>query len=58
MPLVIFQNCLKFHSPNSLWNYVKQFQNITRGIYSKINIITNHAITYTNTMHAKITKKV
>ena len=21
-PLLIFQNCLKFHSPNSSWNYV------------------------------------
>ena len=30
----IFQNCLKFHSPNGSWNYV-QFWNITRGIYAK-----------------------
>ena len=27
--------CLKFHSSNGSWNYVKQFGNITRGIYAK-----------------------
>ena len=32
---MIFQNCLKFHSPNGSWNYVQQFRNITRGIYDK-----------------------
>ena len=34
---MIFQNCLKFHSPNGLWNYVWQFWNkiIIRGIYVK-----------------------
>ena len=32
---MIFQNCLKFHSPNSSWNYLQQFWNITRGIYAK-----------------------
>ena len=32
---MIFQNCLKFHSPNGSWNYVKQFRNITNGIYVK-----------------------
>ena len=32
---MIFQNCLKFHSPNGSWNYVKQFRNITHGIYVK-----------------------
>ena len=31
----MFQNCLKFHSPNGSWNYVQQFRNITRGIYAK-----------------------
>ena len=35
MPLVIFQNCLKFHLPNGSWKYVEQFRNITRGIYAK-----------------------
>ena len=30
---MIFQNCLKFHSPNGSWNYV-QFWNITHGIYA------------------------
>ena len=29
------ENCPKFHSPNGSWNYVKQFWNITRGIYVK-----------------------
>ena len=32
---MIFQNCLKFHSPNGLWNYVWQFRTITRAIYAK-----------------------
>ena len=32
---MIFQNCLKFHSPNGSWNYVKQFRNIARCIYAK-----------------------
>ena len=31
---MIFQNCSKFHSPNGLWNFVKQFWNITCGIYA------------------------
>ena len=32
IPLVIFQNCLKFHSPSGSWNYIQQFWNITCGI--------------------------
>ena len=32
---MILRNCLKFHSPNSSWNYVYQFQNINHGIYAK-----------------------
>ena len=32
---MIFQNCPKIHSPDGSWNYVKQFWNITRGIYAK-----------------------
>ena len=35
IPLVIFKNCLKFHSPNGSWNFVWQFWNITRDIYAK-----------------------
>ena len=41
---MIFQSCLKFHSPNGSWTYL--FRNITRGIYA--NITTNHGIIYTN----------
>ena len=32
---MIFQNFLKFRSPNGSWNFVWQFWNITRGIYAK-----------------------
>ena len=30
-----FQNCVKFHLPNGSWNFLEQFRNITRGIYTK-----------------------
>ena len=43
-PLVIFQNCLKFHSPNGSWNY-DNFE-ISLVVFMP-NITTNHAITYT-----------
>ena len=39
MALVIFQNCLKFHSPNNF--------EISLVVFMP-NITTNHAITYTN----------
>ena len=39
IPLVIFQNCLKFYSPHGLWNYIYYFRNITRGIYAKHHIM-------------------
>ena len=42
----IAQNCLKFHLPNGSWN---TYTNITRCIYAKYCITTNHAITYTHT---------
>ena len=32
---MIFQNCPKLHSPNGSLNYVYQFRDITRGIYTK-----------------------
>ena len=38
LPLVIFQNCLKFHSLNGSWNYVKQFSNITCGLLCQISL--------------------
>ena len=39
----------------SIFNYVKQFWNITHGIYAKYHT-TNHAITYTNNIAGKITE--
>ena len=38
LPLVIFQNCLKIHSLNGSWNYVKQFSNITCGLLCQISL--------------------
>ena len=39
----MFQNCLKFHSPNGSWNYVE----IPLVVFMP-NITTNYAITYAN----------
>ena len=49
IPLVIFQNCLKFHLPNCSWNYILQFWNITRGIYAKYHVQIMLLFVYTTT---------
>ena len=51
---MIFQNCLKFHSPNSSWNYVSQSRNITLGIYAKCHYKSCYQA-YTNfNLHVKL----
>ena len=51
---MIFQNCLKLHSPNSSWNYVWQFWNITLGIYAKCHYKSCYQA-YTNfNLHVKL----
>ena len=49
IPLVIFQNCLKFHLPNCSWNYILQFWNIIRGIYAKYHVQIMLLFIYTTT---------
>ena len=43
---MIFQNCLKFHSPTAREITYNNFE-ISRVVFMP-NITTNHAITYTN----------
>ena len=44
----MFQNCLKFHSPNGSWNYVYSISKYRALVVFMPNITTNHAITHTN----------
>ena len=55
---MIFQNCLKFHSPNGSWNYVLHNNLEISLVVFMPNITTNHAITHTNLIHFKKYRKL
>ena len=57
VPLVISQNCLKFHSPNGSWNYVQQLRNITRGVYAKYHNKSCYYLYKSGTLGFGIRKK-